>query len=104
MPLVQLFGTKSTHPADFVAAGDPRTYADLATPAGLAFVAGYADGVGPSKDYIVPREAAGCSLPPTSFVADAHAAGLLVHPYTFRAENMFLPCELRTSDLAVAAR
>jgi glycerophosphoryl diester phosphodiesterase len=28
-------------------------------------------------------------------VADAHAAGLKVHPYTFRAENMFLPVEYR---------
>jgi glycerophosphoryl diester phosphodiesterase len=98
-PLVQLFGSKTSRPADFVASGDPRTYADLATPAGLAFVATYADGVGPSKDYIVPRDSMNCSLPPTSFVDDAHAAGLVVHPYTFRAENNFLPCELRTSDV-----
>jgi glycerophosphoryl diester phosphodiesterase len=34
-------------------------------------------------------------LAPTSFVADAHAAGLLVHPWTFRPENAFLPAELR---------
>jgi len=98
VPLVQLFAGKSTRPADFVASGDPRTYADLATPPGLAFVASYADGAGPSKDYIVPRDAEGCSLAPTTFVADAHAAGLLVHPYTFRAENTFLPCELRSSE------
>src|SRR5919109_2960708 len=98
VPLVQLFSAKSARPADFVKSGDPRTYGDLATPAGLAFVAGYADGAGPSKDYIVPRDAEGCSLAPTTFVADAHSAGLLVHPYTFRAENNFLPCELRTSS------
>ena len=72
-----------------------RTYAQLATPAGLATIAAYADGIGPSKDYIVPRDATGASLPPTSFVGDAHAAGLLVHPYTFRNENSFLPLELR---------
>ena len=35
--------------------------------------------------------------PPTSFVRDAHAAGLQVHPYTFRRENQFLPLELRSS-------
>ena len=29
--------------------------------------------------------------------ADAHRAGLVVHPYTFRRENTFLPCELRSS-------
>jgi glycerophosphoryl diester phosphodiesterase len=28
-------------------------------------------------------------------VGDAHAAGLLVHVYTLRAENPFLPLELR---------
>jgi glycerophosphoryl diester phosphodiesterase len=97
VPLVQLFGVKTARPYDFVVSGDPRTYADLATPAGLAFVAGYADSAGPSKDYIVPRDATGRSLPPTTFVGDAHRAGLVVHPYTFRAENTFLPLELRSS-------
>jgi glycerophosphoryl diester phosphodiesterase len=94
---VQLFGSPGTRPWDFVVAGDGRTYADLATPAGLREIAGYADGVGPSKDYIVPRDAGGRSLAPTSFVSHAHAAGLLVHPYTFRNENAFLPLELRSS-------
>jgi glycerophosphoryl diester phosphodiesterase len=98
VPLVQLFGAKTTRPYDFVVSGDPRTYEQLATPAGLAFVASHADGVGPSKDYIVPRDGRNCSLPPTSFVDHAHAAGLVVHPYTFRAENNFLPCELRIGD------
>jgi glycerophosphoryl diester phosphodiesterase len=97
VPLVQLFDAKSRKPYDFVVSGDPRTYGDLATPAGLAGVAEYADGVGPSKDYIVPRDATGRSLPPTTFVDDAHAAGLVVHPYTFRNENTFLPLELRSS-------
>jgi glycerophosphoryl diester phosphodiesterase len=97
VPLVQLLDRKDKQPADFAASGDPRTYADLATPAGLAFVAGYADGAGPSKDYIVPRDGAGNSLPPTSFVENAHTAGLVVHPYTFRNENTFLPLELRSS-------
>ena len=95
-PLVQLFGGRTTSPYDFVVDGDPRTYGDLATPAGLRGVARYADGVGPSKDYIVPRAGDGSSLPPTTFVDDAHAADLLVHPYTFRNENQFLPLELRS--------
>jgi glycerophosphoryl diester phosphodiesterase len=98
VPLVQLFGSKGSRPYDFVVSGDERTYADLATPAGLEQVARYAAGAGPSKDYIVPRDADGFSLPPTTFVDDAHAAGLAVHPYTFRAENAFLPAELRSSD------
>jgi glycerophosphoryl diester phosphodiesterase len=90
VPLVQLLGGRNDHPAD-----DSRTYAELATPAGLEGIAGYADGVGPSKDYIVPRDALGTSQAATSFVSDAHAAGLVVHPYTFRNENAFLPLELR---------
>ena len=31
-------------------------------------------------------------------MADAHAAGLLVHPWTYRAENRFLPPVLRRGD------
>jgi glycerophosphoryl diester phosphodiesterase len=95
--LVQLFGARGARPFDFTVSGDPRTYGDLATPAGLRQIARYADGVGPSKDYIVPRDATGTSLAPTTFVEDAHAAGLVVHPYTFRNENEFLPLELRSS-------
>jgi glycerophosphoryl diester phosphodiesterase len=97
VPLVQLYGGKGARPFDHVLANDPETYGDMSTPAGLRGVSRYADGVGPSKDYIVPRDATGRSLPPTSFVDDAHRAGLLVHPYTFRNENAFLPLELRSS-------
>jgi glycerophosphoryl diester phosphodiesterase len=97
VPVVQLLGAPAQQPWDFVGSGDPRTYADMATPEGLEDIGSYADGVGPSKDYIVPRDAAGNSLPPTSFVDDAHRAGLVVHPYTFRNENSFLPLELRSS-------
>jgi glycerophosphoryl diester phosphodiesterase len=92
VPLVQLLAAKGT-----VIPGDTRTYGELATPAGLRGIAHYAEGVGPSKDYIVPRDALGNSLAPTTFVRDAHAAGLQVHPYTFRRENTFLPLELRSS-------
>ena len=90
VPLVQLLGGRAGRPFD-----SDRTYGEMATPAGLQEIARYADAVGPSKDYIVPRDADGRSLAPTSFVADAHEAGLLVHPYTFRNENAFLPLELR---------
>jgi glycerophosphoryl diester phosphodiesterase len=95
VPLVQLFGAPGTRPYDHVVVANPDTYGDLATPAGFAQIADYADGVGPSKDYIVPRDAAANSLPPTTFVEEAHDADLLVHPYTFRNENQFLPLELR---------
>jgi len=95
VPLVQLLDSPHVKPGDVLAAGGATTYGDLATAAGLKGVAKYADGVGPFKDYIIPRDASGHSLAPTSFVADAHAAGLVVHPYTFRNENQFLPLEDR---------
>ena len=41
-------------------------------------------------------------LPATSLVKDAHAAGLVVHPWTVRAENYFLPASLRRGDAAAA--
>ena len=94
VPLVQLIGGTGA-PYDLVAAGSALTYDDLATPAGLRRIAGYADGIGPDKNRIVPRDAAGFLLEPTALVDNAHRAGLLVHPYTFRAENTFLPADFR---------
>jgi len=94
VPLVQLIGGTGA-PYDLVAAGRDLTYDDLVTQAGLRQIARYADGIGPDKNRIVPRDAAGFLLEPTALVDNAHVAGLLVHPYTFRAENMFLPMDFR---------
>jgi glycerophosphoryl diester phosphodiesterase len=55
----------------------------------------YADGIGANKLLIIPRNPDGTLRTPTGVVDDAHAAGLLVHPFTFRAENSFLPTDLR---------
>jgi len=85
-------------PYDFVISKDPRTFADLIKPAGLAEIATYAQGIGPNKNLIVPRDGKGNKMPPTSLVADAHKAGLLVHPWTFRNENAFLPLDLRSGN------
>jgi glycerophosphoryl diester phosphodiesterase len=92
--LVQLTSATGA-PYDFVASGDPRTYADLVTPAGLRQIARYADVLGPDKNQIVPRDASGALLAPTTLVRDAHRAGLDVVPYTFRNENAFLPLDYR---------
>lgn len=97
LPLIQLIDAAGA-PFDFVAAGDKRTYADLVTPAGLRAVASYADGIGVNKNLIIPRDAAGKLLAPTSLVADAHAERLLVHSWTFRAENSFLPLDFQIGD------
>ena len=93
LPLVQLIdGTGA--PYDFVAGHDPRTYADMITPAGLEEIATYARAIGPYKLLIIPRTADGKLGEPTALVANAHAQGLLLHPWTFRAENYFLPSNL----------
>jgi glycerophosphoryl diester phosphodiesterase len=99
VPLAQLLDATG-RPYDFVVAGDPRTYADLATPAGLEEIAGYADGVGVNKNLIVPRDADQNLLDPTTLVRDAHRAGLQVHAWTFRNENNFLPADFRLGNPA----
>lgn len=70
-------------------------YAQMATVSGLKSISAYADGVGPNKALIIPRNVAGFLGEPTRFVADAHAAGLKVHPWTFRRENYFLPTQYK---------
>jgi glycerophosphoryl diester phosphodiesterase len=102
VPLAQLLDATG-RPYDFVVAGDPRTYADLATPAGLEEIAGYADGVGVNKNLIVPRDADQNLLDPTTLVRDAHRAGLQVHAWTFRNENNFLPADFRLGNPASPA-
>jgi len=74
---------------------DPKTYAEYLTPAGLRQLARYVDGIGPDKGQVIPRRADDTLGTPTSLVADAHAAGIKVMPYTFRAENQFLPADYR---------
>jgi glycerophosphoryl diester phosphodiesterase len=74
---------------------DPKTYAEYLTPAGLKELSTFADGIGPEKSQVIPRNADGTLGTPTTLVRDAHAAGLKVIPYTFRAENQFLPADYR---------
>jgi glycerophosphoryl diester phosphodiesterase len=92
-------------PYDWVVSGRSGLFSDLLTPAGLAEVKSYADGIGPWKPYIRSSActvvAGACRdingdgklndadrhlLPPTDLIQRAHAQGLLVHPYTFRSE------------------
>jgi glycerophosphoryl diester phosphodiesterase len=85
-------------PYDFAVSGDPRTFADLLTATGLAFVRTYADGVGPWKPYLVRTVADGVDRTgdgsvgindrrvdgSTGVIEAAHAAGLVIHTWTFR--------------------
>jgi len=90
VPLIQLLEEPGMRPYDFEASNDPRTYADLCRPEELRAMAAYAAGIGPWKRLIVGENADKTLKAPTTLVRDAHAAGLLVHPYTFRNEARFL--------------
>ena len=94
-------------PYDWCKSGDMRLFADMVTPAGLAEIRTYADGIGVWKPYIVPVkghvDAAGqlvdvngdgkvdlrdaTTQPPATLVAEAHKQGLFVHVFTFRSEK-----------------
>lgn len=76
------------------------SYRDMSSQRGLAAIREYAMGIGVEKAMIIPRDASGRSLAATSLIRDAHGAGLKVHAWTFRAENYFLPTELRRGDAA----
>ena len=90
--LIQLLGESDERPFD-AAAKDVSSYASMMRPEGLREIARYADAIGPNKLAVIPRLGDGRLGARTSLVADAHAAGLLVHPYTFRPENFFLPAD-----------
>ena len=65
----------------------------MSEPEGLAQVAAYAQGIGVERAMVMGEED---GVPvPTALVRDAHAAGLDVLVWTFRAENAFLPAGLR---------
>ena len=100
-----------SRPFDWTVAGDPRWFDAMLTPAGLAEIKTYADGIGPWKPQIVPlkiepwqdKNADGSAFAgstaqartqaPTSLVADAHKAGLFVHVFTFRDEKKYLAAD-----------
>lgn len=72
-------------PAD----GAETSYAAMVSPEGLQRIAGYAYGIGPNKSQLWDGST------PARLVADAHAARLHVHPWTYRAENQFLAPDFR---------
>jgi glycerophosphoryl diester phosphodiesterase len=82
-------------PYDLASAGDGRSYRDLLTPTSLRSLSKYVNVVGPEKSQVIRRRPDGSLGAATSLVRDAHAAGLKVMPYTFRAENQYLPRDLQ---------
>ena len=102
-------------PYDWTLAGDTRQFSAMVTPAGLAEIKTYADGIGPWKRYIVSvkgtvgtdgkvmdvngdgkvNDADTSTMPASTLIADAHKAGLLVHAYTFRNEKRRLALDYK---------
>ncbi|MCB2087325.1 MAG: glycerophosphodiester phosphodiesterase [Sphingomonadaceae bacterium] len=86
--LVQLIAAEGG-PVDI----EDSSYALLASPYGLAQIAKYADGIGPDMRLVLQVDGS-----PTALVGNAHDAGLVVHAWTLRRENGFMPKPLRTND------
>ncbi len=108
-------------PYDLAVAGDKRTFLTMLSPAGLAEIKTYADGIGPWKPYLISSKAVDGNgdgkaddvnkdgvvderdrtmLPATSVLKDAHAAGLVVHPFTFRNEAKRLASDFKGDPAA----
>ena len=102
-------------PYDWKLAGDTRLFSAMVTPAGLAEIKTYADGIGPWKRYIVSvkgtvgadgkimdvnndgkvNEADTTTIAPSTLIEQAHKAGLVVHAYTFRNEKRRLAVDYK---------
>jgi glycerophosphoryl diester phosphodiesterase len=90
--------SNSGAPFDLTSVGDQRSYSELLKPAGLSHLSRWVDAIGPDKRLVIPRLKNGRLGKPTSLVADAHAEGLQVIPWTFRAENHFLPKDYQIAE------
>ena len=109
------FAAPFDRPYDWTRAGKTELFGSMVTPAGLAEIAKYADGVGPWKPYIIPVKGTygadgkmvdvnkdgavnymdASSSTPTALIADAHKLGLTVHTWTFRNEAKRLTTDLK---------
>jgi glycerophosphoryl diester phosphodiesterase len=85
--LVQLIGRYGGGESDAPGADATQDNVPLLTAAGLAALAKHADGIGPSLTHLVATGPDG-SARPNDVVRRAHAAGLVVHPYTFRGDAL----------------
>ena len=103
----------NSRPFDWTVSGDARWFDAMLTPAGLAEIKTYADGIGPWKPQIVPLRISpwqdsnvdgtpykgstpeASTQEATSLVADAHRLGLFVHVFTFRNEKKYLAADYR---------
>jgi len=78
LPLIQLMGTESE-------------YRWMLDEEGMQRLATYVDGIGPSAYLLIAPDSTASNIKVTRLVEIAHAAGLQVHPYTFRRERDQMP-------------
>jgi glycerophosphoryl diester phosphodiesterase len=78
LPLVQLMGTS-------------EEYHWMLNEAGMQRLAATVDGIGPSAYLLIRPESTESDIKATKLLEFAHAAGLQVHPYTFRRERNQMP-------------
>lgn len=78
LPLVQLMGTE-------------KAYHWMLSDSGMQRLATYVDGIGPSAFLLLAPDSTASEIKVTRLVEIAHAAGLQVHPYTFRRERNQMP-------------
>lgn len=94
LPLVQLIADNSWGET-FALAEDgtwqPYDYSWMHTPEGLQTLARVVSGIGPSLDMLVDPASLSDALRQTPLADAAHAAGLQVHAYTFRADAGQVP-------------
>lgn len=76
--LIQLIGSESSYPWMFEADG-------------MNTLAEFADGIGPEKGLVISRSSSRGNLEISPLVDRAHAAGLQVHPYTYRMDPGQVP-------------
>lgn len=76
--LVQLVGSVDSYPWMF-------------EPDGMQRLAEHADGLGPSHALVIERQSSAGDIRVTPLVERAHAAGLAVHPYTYRLDPGQIP-------------
>lgn len=82
LPLIQLIGENSWSEDGNV------DYDHLKTSDGLAEIASYADGIGPWIEQIYLGMNAAAEPILSELASQAHAHNLLVHPYTFRSDQL----------------
>ena len=91
-----LLMTQEGGPYDLAETG--TTYAELSTPEALTGLSPWVDAIGPDRSQVISRRPDGSLGNPTTLVDAAHAAGVQVMPWTFRAENAFLPLDYRLGE------